>query len=276
MRIDLHDHTTCSDGTATPTELIAAAVHAGLDVVAITDHDTTAGWHEAREAADQAGIVLVPGIEISCRIGDVSLHLLGYLFDPAHAELSRELENMRDSRVNRAKRMVEKCVELGAPITWEQVRAIAAGVVGRPHIATALIEAGVVPDIDSAFGPDWIGHDGRACVKKQDIHPLRALELVRSAGGVAVLAHPRAHTRGPNAREVDIAALAEAGLFGIEMDHPDHDPEAREHVRRLAKELGLRTTGSSDWHGTRKKTAIGAETTDPEVYAALRVAAGSY
>src|SRR5690349_6769933 len=153
MRIDLHTHTSCSDGTATPTELVEAAVAAGLDVVAITDHDTTEGWDEALAAASRAGIEAVPGIEISCKVRAISLHMLGFLFDPSHPELVAELSKLRDGRVLRAQRMVEKCIEVGAPITWERVREIAGGVVGRPHIATALIEAGMVRDIDEAFGP---------------------------------------------------------------------------------------------------------------------------
>jgi 3',5'-nucleoside bisphosphate phosphatase len=277
MRIDLHAHTTCSDGTKTPTELVSAAYEAGLDVVAITDHDTTAGWDEARRAVREGseagafpnGLGIVPGIEISCRIRDVSIHMLGYLFDPANVELGHTLEEIRAGRVHRAERMVERCIELGAPITWKRVREIAAGVVGRPHIATALIEAGVVPDIDAAFGPEWIGHGGRAHVDKLDIDPVRAVELVKAAGGVTVFAHPVAWKRGPVVSDGDIAAFAAAGLDGIEMDHPDHDADGREHVRRLAKELGLLTTGSSDWHGSRKKTLLGAETTEPEVFAAL-------
>lgn len=275
MRIDLHAHTTCSDGTESPTGLVEAALAAGLDVVAITDHDTTAGWDEARAAAEPAGLEIVPGIEISCKIGDVSLHMLGYYFDPDDEALGIELEKLRDGRVMRAQRMVEKCIGLGAPITWERVREIAGGVVGRPHIASALIEAGMVKDIDGAFGPEWIGHGGRAHVNKYDLDPVHAITLVKDAGGVTVMAHPFAETRGPSVTEKDIAAFQEAGLTGIEMDHPDHGPAARERVRRLAEELGLLTTGSSDWHGSRKPTAIGAETTDPEVFAALRASGAS-
>ena len=273
MRIDLHAHTTCSDGMESPTGLVGAALAAGLDVVAITDHDTTAGWGEARSAAAPSSLEIVPGIEVSCKIRYVSLHMLGYYFDPDDAALGVELEKLRDGRVLRAQRMVDKCIALGAPITWERVREIAGGVVGRPHIASALIEKGMVKDIDEAFGPEWIGHGGRAHVDKYDLDPLSAIALVKGAGGVTVMAHPFAETRGPSASEEDIAAFKQAGLTGIEMDHPDHDPAARERVRRLAEELDLLTTGSSDWHGSRKPTKIGAETTAPEVFAALREAA---
>jgi predicted metal-dependent phosphoesterase TrpH len=277
MRIDLHAHTTCSDGTERPADLVAEAYRVGLDVVAITDHDTTEGWSEARRAVEASraagiftsGLTVVPGIEISCKIRDISLHILGYMFDPTHEELNRELAEVRDGRVLRAERMVERCIALGAPITWERVRQLADGVVGRPHVAAALVEAGVVASIAEAFGPEWIGHGGRAHVDKYDIPPLRAIALVREAGGVTVMAHPFAETRGPNVEDEDIASFAEAGLNGIEMNHPDHDAAARDHAHGLAKELGLLTTGSSDWHGSRKRAGLGAETTDAAVYEAL-------
>lgn len=278
MRIDLHAHTNASDGTFDPAELVPMAEAAGLAVVAITDHDGIAGWSEARRALQygrDAGVWssirhVVPGVEISCKINGVGLHLLGYLFDPENAALDAALTEIRDSRVHRAEAMVAKARELGAPITWERVQEIAGdGVVGRPHVASALVEAGVVPSVDAAFGPDWIGEGGRARVEKLDMDPFRAIELVGAAGGVTVMAHPLAWRRGPVVSEADIAAFAEAGLTGIEMNHPDHGPKERDAVRGLAKELGLLTTGSSDWHGSRKSIPLGAETTDPEVYEEL-------
>lgn len=278
MSIDLHAHTTASDGTYDPAELVAMAEAAGLTVVAITDHDGTAGWSEARRAlryGHEAGVwstirTVVPGIEISCKIRDIGMHMLGYMFDPSNAELEAALADVRDSRVHRAEAMVAKARELGAPITWERVREIAGdGVVGRPHVATALVEAGVVASVDDAFGPDWIGEGGRARVDKNDMDPFRAIELVRAAGGVTVMAHPMAWRRGPVVEDKDIAAFAEAGMTGIEMNHPDHGPKERDRIRGLANELGLLTTGSSDWHGSRKLTGLGAETTDPEVYEEL-------
>jgi predicted metal-dependent phosphoesterase TrpH len=278
MRIDLHAHTTASDGTYEPAELVGMAEAAGLTVVAITDHDGTAGWSEARRAlryGHEAGVwstirTVVPGIEISCKIHDIGMHMLGYMFDPFNAELDAALGAIRDSRTHRAEAMVGKARELGAPITWERVQEIAGdGVVGRPHVATALVEAGVVASMDDAFGPDWLGEGGRARVDKNDMDPFRAIELIRAAGGVTVMAHPMAWRRGPVVEDKDIAAFAEAGMTGIEMNHPDHGPKERDRIRGLARELGLLTTGSSDWHGSRKVAGLGAETTDPEVYEEL-------
>lgn len=284
MRIDLHAHTTCSDGTRSPAELVALADAAGLDVVAITDHDTTQGWAQARRALAEglaSGALstlrhVVPGIEISCKVDGIGLHMLGYLFDPDDAALDAALKEVRDSRVHRAELMVAKAVELGAPITWERVREIAGdGVVGRPHVASALVEAGVVGSVSEAFTPDWLGEGGRARVEKLDMDPLAAIKLVRGAGGVAVMAHPLAWRRGPVVTEEHIAAFAAAGMTGIEMNHPDHGPKERDRVRGLAAELGLVAVGSSDWHGDRKTTPLGAETTEPEAYEAL-VAAASF
>ena len=269
MRIDLHTHSTASDGTDSPAELVRAAGAAGLDVVALTDHDTVGGHAEAL-AALPAGLTLVTGAELSCRLDGVSLHMLAYLFDPAEPELARERELVRDDRVPRAQGMVRKLQELGVPVTWERVAEIAGdGAVGRPHIATAMVEAGVVDTVSDAFTAEWIAGDGRAYVDKHELNPFDALRLIKGAGGVAVFAHPLAVKRGRCVPESAVAALAEAGLDGIEADHMDHDPATRAHLHGLAAELGLLATGSSDYHGTRKSCVLGEHTTDPEVYAAL-------
>jgi predicted metal-dependent phosphoesterase TrpH len=197
--------------------------------------------------------------------------MLGYMFDPEHPDLAAALAEIRESRTHRAEAMVEKARELGARITWERVREIAdGGVVGRPHVASALVEAGVVPSVDAAFTPDWLGEGGRARVEKLDMDPIRAITLVKAAGGVTVMAHPLAWRRGAVVSEADIAAFAEAGMDGIEMNHADHAPKERDQVRALAKKLGLLTTGSSDWHGSRKPSIrLGSETTEPAVYEEL-------
>lgn len=277
MRIDLHTHSTASDGTDTPAELVRSAAAAGLDVVALTDHDTVGGHAEAIAALPE-GLTLVTGAELSCRTDGVGLHMLAYLFDPEEPELARERELVRDDRVPRARAMVGKLRELGVPVTWEQVSRIAGdGSVGRPHVATALVELGVVPDVSAAFTPDWLANGGRAYVEKHELDPFEAVRLVKAAGGVTVFAHPLAVKRGDVVSEDVIARLAEAGLDGIEVDHMDHDEPTRARVRGLAAELGLLPTGSSDYHGSRKTCLLGDYTTDPEVYGEItRRATGAF
>ncbi|MDH6112668.1 putative metal-dependent phosphoesterase TrpH [Kitasatospora sp. MAP12-15] len=274
MRIDLHTHSNASDGTDSPAELVAAAVAAGLDVVALTDHDTVSGHAEAAAAVealpDGSSLTLVPGAELSCRVEGISMHLLAYLFDPAEPAFARERELVRTDRFRRGQAVVERCRELGADIGWEQVRRIAgAGSVGRPHIASALVEAGVVATVSDAFTADWLANGGRADVPKHETDPAEAIRLVRAAGGVPVFAHPGAVKRGRTVSDQVIADLAAAGLGGLEVDHLDHDEETRAHLRGLAAELGLFGTGSSDYHGSRKTVALGEYTTDPAVYEQL-------
>ncbi len=277
MRIDLHTHSTASDGTDSPAELVRNAAAAGLDVVALTDHDTTRGHAEAIEALPE-GLTLVTGAELSCRIDGIGLHMLAYLFDPLEPALLAERELVRDDRVPRARTMVGKLQELGVPVTWEQVARIAGdGSVGRPHIAEALVELGAVPDVSGAFTPEWLADGGRAYAEKHELDPVDAIRLVKAAGGVTVFAHPLAVKRGQVLPEASIARLAEAGLDGIEVDHMDHDEATRARLRGLAKELGLLTTGSSDYHGSRKTCRLGEYTTDPEIYGEItRRAAGAF
>ncbi|MFF4798523.1 PHP domain-containing protein [Streptomyces sp. NPDC001351] len=277
MRIDLHAHSTASDGTDTPAELVRNAAAAGLDVVALTDHDTTRGYAEAI-AAVPVGLTLVTGAELSCRVDGVSMHLLAYLFDPEEPALLAERELVRDDRVPRAKGMVAKLNGLGVPVTWEQVERIAGGgSVGRPHVATALVELGVVPTVSDAFTEEWLADGGRAYVEKHETDPFEAIRLVKAAGGVTVFAHPGAGKRGRTVPESAIAEMAAAGLDGIEVDHMDHDEETRARLRGLAKELGLLTTGSSDYHGSRKTCVLGEYVTDPEVYGEItRRATGAF
>ncbi|WP_236240086.1 PHP domain-containing protein [Streptomyces sp. CC228A] len=277
MRIDLHTHSTASDGTDTPAELVRRAAATGLDVVALTDHDTTRGHAEAIAALPE-GLTLVTGAELSCRLNGVGMHLLAYLFDPAEPELAREMELVRDDRVPRARAMVAKLQERGVPVTWERVAAIAGdGSVGRPHIAQALVELGVVPDVSGAFTTEWLADGGRAYVEKHELDPFKAIRLVKEAGGVTVFAHPAAVKRGQTAPDSVIADLTAYGLDGIEVDHMDHDEPTRARLRGLAADLGLLTTGSSDYHGTRKTCALGDHTTDPEIFGEItRRAAGAF
>lgn len=266
VRIDLHTHSTASDGTDTPAELIAAAAATGLDVVALTDHDTTAGWAEAA-AALPAGMSLVRGMEMSCvGMGEdgypVPVHMLAYLFDPADESFAQERERLRAERIVRLRAIAENMRADGLPIDPDAVLASAGPSAGRPHLARALVAAGVVPTVDAAF-QDLLAPHGRYYVEKADTPLRRAVEMVASAGGVSVVAHARARKRGRLLSLNDIRELAELGLGGLEIDHPDHSEEDRRMLRGLAGELGLVTTGSSDYHGSNKTIRIGEFTTDP-------------
>lgn len=270
MRIDLHTHSTASDGTDTPAELVRNAAAAGLDVVALTDHDTVGGYAEAAAALDGTALTLVTGAELSCRTGGISMHMLAYLFDPAEPQLFEARELVRDGRVPRARGMIDKLQALGVPVTWERVRRIAGdGSVGRPHIASAMVELGVVPSVSDAFTEEWLANDGRAYVGKQEFDPFEAVRLVKAAGGVTVFAHPGAHKRGETVPDEVVARLAAAGLDGLEVDHVDQDGPTRARLRGLAADLGLLATGSSDYHGSRKSVALGECVTSPEVFAEI-------
>ena len=275
VRIDLHTHSSESDGTQSPQEVMASAAQAGLDVVALTDHDTYSGWATAVPAAAEYGVALVRGIEISCSVHGISVHLLGYLPDPGSEPLTRELEHARESREHRARRMVDLLTP-DTGLTWEQVRVQAApgATLGRPHIADALVAAGVVADRGEAFA-GYLRTSGKYHVSHYAPHPARAVELVRAAGGVPVMAHPLAHQRGRVVDESVIREMADAGLGGIEVFHRDHDDEARRRAGALADELGLFATGSSDYHGTGKHNQLGENTTTPQVLETIAAQATS-
>jgi predicted metal-dependent phosphoesterase TrpH len=275
MLIDLHTHSTASDGTDSPAELVATASAAGLDVVALTDHDTTAGWAPAA-AALPAGLTLVRGLELSCRWNppdgrrSTELHLLGYLVDPAQPELAATLDRLRTSRLDRARRMTERMAAAGVPIRWERVAQLAAGAsAGRPHIARALVEAGIVGSVDEAFAT-LLSSRSPYHEPKEDLDALVGVRLVTAAGGVPVFAHPLARMRGRVVGDDAILAMTEVGLAGLEVDHPDHTDADRVHLRALAEELGLLVTGSSDYHGTNKRVRVGGGgSTAPEEYEKL-------
>jgi hypothetical protein len=278
MRIDLHTHSSVSDGTESPAELLASAQAAGLDVVALTDHDTAAGWSSA-EAARPRGLTVVPGMEMSCRWfpddqPPISVHLLAYLFDPLHPGFAAERARLRDERLERGERIVAALAGDGYPVSWERILARSeGGVVGRPHIARALVEAGVVESVDHAF-LTLLNHRSPYYVTKTDTEVREGIALVRAAGGVPVFAHGLATKRGRVVGDAAVSAMTEAGLLGLEVDHPDHSPDERAHLRGLAADLNLITTGSSDYHGTNKATPIGACTTDPDQFEAI-LAAGT-
>lgn len=272
VRIDLHTHSTASDGTDTPAELVRNAAAAGLDVLAITDHDTTAGWAAAVDALPK-GLTLVRGIEMSCiGLGEdgwpVPVHLLAYLFDPTDRCFADERERLRAERVERLRAMAEHMRADGLPIDPDAVLASAGPSAGRPHLARALVAAGVVPTVDSAF-TELLAPHGRYYAEKADTPLRRAVEMIATAGGVSVLAHTRARKRGRLLAIDDIRELATLGLGGLEVDHPDHSAADRALLTELAAELGLIATGSSDYHGSNKTIRLGEFTTDPAQFEEL-------
>jgi len=274
--IDLHTHSTASDGTEPSEVVVAQAARAGLDVVALTDHDTYAGWPAAVTAAGELGVDLVRGVEVSCSQRGISVHLLAYLVDPEASGLLHELDRARDSRVTRIDRMVELMAADGIPVTIEEVRA-QAGVgttMGRPHIADALVASGFVRSRDEAFA-DVLRNGSRYYVSHYAPDPVRAVELVRAAGGVPVMAHPFANGRGWTVEDSVIERMADAGLAGLEAHHRDHTPAERTHAVELAARLGLFVTGSSDYHGAGKENRLGENTTTPEVLAQIEEQATS-
>ena len=273
--IDLHTHSTASDGTDTPGELVAAAHRAGVHVLAITDHDTTGGWTEAVSALPP-GMRLVRGAEFSCvsptgrAERPVSVHLLGYHFDPTHEAIVAEQARLRDERVTRLARITEKMAADGYPVDVESVFALVpeGTSAGRPHLARALVAAGVVESVNEAFAK--LLHNGSPYyVPKSDTPVERAIAMVLAAGGVAVFAHPLARRRGRVVEPSVIVDLAAIGLGGVEVYHPDHAEADRDLLRELAAAHGLVTTGSSDYHGTNKTTPVGAERTAPDALDAL-------
>lgn len=272
MRIDLHAHSTASDGTDSPAELVREATAAGLDVVALTDHDTTAGWDEAA-AAVPAGMHLVRGMEMSCtgRGEDgapVAVHLLAYLFDPADPVFTAELERLRGERVTRIRAMAQRMADDGLPIDVDLLLEKAGPAAGRPHLARALVEAGVVPSVSDAF-TELLSPRGRYYVPKADTPLDDAVKMVAAAGGVTVLAHARARARGRLLALDGIEELAELGLGGVEAHHPDHSEEDVRLMTDLGRGLGLAVTGSSDYHGANKNIGLGRFVTDPGEYEAL-------
>src|SRR6266511_762970 len=270
--IDLHAHSSRSDGTFTPTELVRLAGEVGLSTVALTDHDTTDGLEEAADVAGDLGLELVPGVEFSATYEGSSIHVLGYWVDPGHPEFAEELRRLRDDRFSRGEKMVEKLQALGYPITFERVREISGGGnIVRPHIARALVEAGVVPTEKDAFTEELIADGGRADVQKHALHPLDALALITRAGGVCVLAHPGMWAGQRSVPLELIQSMVEGGMAGLEADHPDHTPEHRAYYRELAGRLGVVATGASDFHGRPgEPITLGTVTTEPQAFARLK------
>jgi predicted metal-dependent phosphoesterase TrpH len=272
--IDLHTHTTCSDGTDTPRELVNKAIVQGIEVLGITDHDTTSGWQEATQTL-RGSLQLALGAEISCLTNDgISVHMLGMLFDPNHQEMQTVLEETRDGRLPRMRKMIEKMRAEGMDISIQDVEnAMPVGAtMGRPHLADALVSKKIVKSRDEAF-IDLLHNDSRFYVSHAAPTPTEAVALIRRAGGVAVIAHPFASHRGQILKADDFADLVAAGLNGIEVDHRDQNPEERAMLRVIAHELDLVITGSSDYHGTGKMNSLAENHTNREQWQRLEAQA---
>ena len=271
-RVDLHMHSTCSDGRQEPAAVIATAKESGLRAVALTDHDTLAGIAEAGRAAQELALEFIPGMELSTYDESGSTHLLGYFVDADNRELSEFLERARASRVQRAREIVEKLNRLGIPIKFDQVAAQASanGLIARPHVARALLAGGWVKSYGAAF--DSLIADGQpAYVPTRHCEPFDGIRRIQAAGGLAFLAHG-----GKSHDEATIRALAEAGLDGLEVLHSDHGPVQVRKLRQLADELGLLESGGSDWHGpydNRRGNQLAVQPVPYDWYIRLRDAA---
>jgi 3',5'-nucleoside bisphosphate phosphatase len=267
VRIDLHTHSDRSDGTESPAELVRRARTEGIDVLALTDHDTTEGWPEAAEAAESTGVTLLRGIEVSCTFAGFGVHLLAYLPDPTYGPLADELRRVLDGRTARLPATLARLRGVGIEVGVDDVRAVAGdtAAMGRPHVADALVALGVVGDRNEAFDR-YLGPQGPAYVHRYAADLETMIGTVADAGGVTVLAHPWASRHNHQALdERGIARLQRAGLAGVEVDHEDHTPQVRQRLRALAERLDLVVTGSSDPHGAGKVDHdLGCNTTAPD------------
>lgn len=270
--IDLHSHTTASDGVCSPEELVRLARDAGVSVLGVTDHDTTSGVAAAMAAGDREGVRVVAGIELGAESDGRSVHILGLFVDPASDVLRGALRALVAERIERARMMVGRLRDLGYDVTFDDVLEHAAGeIVARPHVARALIARGYIERVHQAFTPDLIADGGRAYVPRRVFGPREAIALIGRAGGVAVVAHPGVGHHAGEAEtgaEDRVRSLAAHGLDGVEADHPDHPPAMRDRLRGLAAELGLAVTGGSDFHGPGGPP-LGACTTSEDAFADL-------
>lgn len=249
--VDLHCHTTSSDGLFTPRELIKAASELGLKAVGITDHDTISGWSEALDAGEKYGVEILRGVELNTEWQGIEVHILGYEIAPESRQFQLKLQELREGRSERILKILGRLHDLNIKITAEEIKAVAHGEsVGRPHVAQVLIHRGYVNTIKEAFDT-YIGTGAPAYVPRLKLTPEEGIKLIRTAGGVAVLAHPGIHQLGNL-----ISPWIEAGLQGIEVSHSEHTPEDERRYRALAKRHHLITTGGSDFHGEERKPGV--------------------
>ena len=270
MLIDLHTHTSYSDGTDTPAQLINKALAAGISIIGLTDHDSISGWQEASSAL-RAGISLVPGAEISCQTPDgISVHILGLLFDSNNIELMNTLEKTRENRHGRMEKIIARINEAGIDITMNDVleQLSDGATLGRPHLADALVKKGIVASRDEAF-TQMLHNNSKYYVSHYSPTPEAAIKLIKDAGGVSVIAHPMASHRGRTISLDTFGSIIQAGLDGIEVDHRDHSPDEKLQLIKLASDSNLVMTGASDYHGNGKLNTLGEYTTSLEQWEKL-------
>lgn len=253
-QVDLHTHTTASDGKLTPAQLVRLASRLALKIIAITDHDSTTGVPEAREAGQAYGVEVIAGVEINTDVPNAEVHILGYFVDPDHAELNEQLARIREGRVDRVRKMAEVLTKMGAPVRFERILEIAGeGSVGRPHVAQALVEAGHAHGYQDAF-ERFIGRNSPAYVERMKFTPIEACGLIRRAGGLPVLAHPVFFDKyGAIKSAIDLdemlPQMIAAGLAGLEVYYPNYDAVTQEFLLAIARRYGLLVTGGTDFHG---------------------------
>ncbi|KMY23484.1 metal-dependent phosphoesterase [Actinobaculum suis] len=264
-RTDTHTHTTASDSTVTPSELMAQAADLGLTAIAVTDHDTIDGWEEAARAVSHTGVALLRGMEISAHYHGITVHILGYLFDPENPYLVRHMERVRESRLHRAQEMVAR-LSKDLPLHWENVVAVTppGATIGRPHIADALVAEGIVKNRNEAFA-SYLADSSPYYVPYYAPEAVAVIGWIREAGGKAVFAHPAAAQRGKMAPPAALEEFAQAGLFGVEIDHPENAVHLREPLWQRAQSFGLARFGASDYHGLGKTNRLGEYLTAPSV-----------
>ena len=270
MVIDLHTHTSYSDGTDTPAQLINKALAAGISIIGLTDHDSISGWQEATNAL-RTGISLVPGAEISCQTPDgISVHILGLLFDSNNSKLMNTLEKTRENRHGRMEKIIARINEAGIDITMDDVlmQLSDGATLGRPHLADALVKKGIVASRDEAF-TQMLHNNSKYYVSHYSPTPEVAIKLIKAAGGVSVIAHPMASHRGRTISLDTFGSIIQAGLDGIEVEHRDHSPDEKSQLIELANESNLVMTGASDYHGNGKLNTLGEYTTRLEQWEKL-------
>ncbi|MGM0499613.1 MAG: PHP domain-containing protein [Bacillota bacterium] len=260
-KIDLHMHTTASDGASTPAELVERCINLGLEIIAVTDHDNVTNVEKAKNLGRENGLKVISGIEISTYRGEAEYHILGYFVDIENDALLGLTEAILDSRVERTHKMIEKLTEMGYPLDFADVKKFATGVsLGRPHIARAMIEKGYIEEISDAFTQEFIAGGGKAYAEKKNVLPAEAIEVILKAGGIPVIAHPYIINHGKPLAKEEIARLKDVGLKGVEVYQTKHNKKITKKYKKIAEELGLLITGGSDYHGENSPGILPGDT----------------